>query len=319
MKKLFATIALTITAFISNAQEIYFSQYYADKLSLNPAFASVPGNSEISMILRSQYIGVEGGFKTYSASYLQKIGQCGFGVGAYGTIGGAYRQNQVSAAYSNTIKINRELRCSAGVEASFANKTLRQGELTYYSMIDPLTGNNNGQASTINYHAPLTIAISPGIMLYTQKTILGVAAYSVAQYKITGENGIPKSIVVFANHKIELGKTQNHQNSETTYLIPSVIYRCQDGTNSIQAGAYIDNFKIMGGVAYRLQTGEYATHTLIASIGVTLGKVQIGYGHDFDLSTITKSTYGAHEIAAKYKLNGIKKNKRDQTIMCPAF
>ena len=107
MKKLFATIALTITAFISNAQEIYFSQYYADKLSLNPAFASVPGNSEISMILRSQYIGVEGGFKTYSASYLQKIGQCGFGVGAYGTIGGAYRQNQVSAAYSNTIKINR--------------------------------------------------------------------------------------------------------------------------------------------------------------------------------------------------------------------
>lgn len=319
MKSIISTIVLTLLAIISNAQEIYFSQYYADKLSLNPAFASIPGNSEVSMILRSQFIGVEGGFKTYCASYLQKIGQCGFGVGAYGTISGAYRQNQVSAAYSSTIKISKKLRCSAGIEASFANKSLRQGQLTYYSMLDPLNGSSNGQTPTIEYDNPLTVSVSPGIILYTPNTAVGITAYSAAQYKISGETGIPKAIVAFANHKIPIGETINHQQKDAIYIIPSVIYRLQDGINSIQGGAYIENFKVIGGLSYRMQTGEYTQHTLIATVGITLGKVQIGYGHDFDLSATTKSTYGAHEIAAKYKLEGVKKNKHDQTIMCPAF
>lgn len=319
MKAIISAIALTLIAVISNAQEIYFSQYYADKISLNPAFASLPGNSEISMILRSQFIGTEGGFKTYCASYLQKIGQCGFGVGAYGTIAGAYQQNQVSAAYSSTIKITRKLRCSAGIAASFANKSLRQSKLIYYSMLDPLNGSSNGQIPTIDYDNPLTVSVSPGIILYTQKTAAGITAYSAAQYKISGETGIPKAIVAFANHKIQIGGNTNSQKNDATYVIPSVIYRLQDGISSIQGGAYIDNYKIIGGLSYRLQTGEYTQHTLIATIGITLGKVQIGYGHDFDLSATTKSTYGAHEIAAKYKLEGVKKNKHDQTILCPAF
>ena len=321
IRKLLGTLALIITTAVSaQSQEIYLSQFYADKLSLNPAFAAVPGNSEICMILRDQFPGVKGGFKTYCASYLQNIGQNGIGLRAYGTAsGGGYSQNQVSATYANAIKISKKIKCSAAVEASFATKNLNQSGHVYFSMIDPLNGSITNNQAPIEYNAPRVFSASVGVIVCSPRTSVGVAAYSIAQYKLSGDDGIPKTISVFANHKIELGKTTRKSKDLKPYLIPSIMFRIQDGINTIQTGAYLENTPLIGGLSYRLQTGDYTQHNIIASIGTTIRQIQIGYGHDFNLSTINKMSYGSHEIAVKYKLNNIKKNHRRETIFCPAF
>ncbi|MBO4372021.1 MAG: PorP/SprF family type IX secretion system membrane protein [Bacteroidales bacterium] len=319
MKKLIATIALIVAAISTEAQEIYFSQYFADKLSINPAFASTQGNSCISAILRQQFPSADGGYKTYAASYMQNLGRCGIGVRAYGTTAGAFYQNQFSATYANTVTISRKIKCSAAVEAAFCAKNLKQNKLVYYSMIDPLDGSINNNQPSIEYTSPRTMAMSVGILLTSGATTAGVAMYNVAQHKISGEDGIPKTISVFAQHKIALTKSLKNSHIETSCLIPSIIYRRQSDINTIQAGVNIDNTPVIGGIAYRIQTGEYTFHTLVATIGTTIGKVRVGYGHDFDLSSITKNSYGAHEIAVTFKLSDGKKNKGYETIKCPAF
>lgn len=320
MKTLITTIAIIITASTVNAQGIYFSQYYADKLSLNPAFSAVPGNSEIAMILRNQFPTADGGYKTYCASYLQNLGNCGIGVRAYGTAsGGAYSHNQFSASYANAVKIARNLKCSAAIEGSYSIGNLKQNKLVYYSMLDPLDGSVVGNQPTIEYTAPRTASASAGLIICTPHSVLGVAAYNVAKYKISGDDIVPTVISVFANHKISLVKGMKKIEEGTPCLIPSLLYRRQSDINTIQAGVYIDNTPVIGGISYRMQTNDYKQHTLIATIGTTIKRIQIGYGHDFDLSAITKSTYGSHEIAVKYKLHDGKKNNRRETIICPAF
>ena len=321
IKKLLIALALIITTTApAMAQEIYFSQFYADKLSLNPAYAAISGNSEICMILRDQFPGVKGGFKTYGASYLQNLGRCGFGLRAYGTAsGGGYSQHQVSATYANIIKISKKIKCSTAIEASFAAKNLNQNGHVYYSMIDPLNGSITYNQQPVEYTAPRDIAASVGIIVFSKTTSLGIAAYSIAQYKISGGTEIPKTISIFANHKIELSKNSRRSKEDSPCLIPSIIFRHQDDISTIQTGAYIENTPLIGGLSYRMQTGGYTQHYIIASIGTTIRQIQIGYGHDFNLSTINKMSYGSHEIAVKYKLNNNKKNHRRETIFCPAF
>ncbi len=321
IKKLLTALALIITTEApALAQEIYFSQFYADKLSLNPAYAAISGNSEICMILRNQFPGVKGGFKTYEASYLQNLGRCGFGLRAYGTAGGGgYSQHQAAATYANVVKISKKIKISAAIEASLAAKNLNQNGHVYYSMIDPLNGSITNNQQPIEYNSPRGIAASVGMIVFSQTTSVGITAFSFAQYKISGNTEIPKTISIFANHRIELSKNSRRSKEETPCLIPSIIFRNQDNISTIQTGAYIENTPLIGGLSYRLQTGGYTQHYIIASIGTTIRQIQIGYGHDFNLSTINKMSYGSHEIAVKYKLNNNKKNQRRETIFCPAF
>lgn len=304
----------------ASAQDIYFSQQYADKLSLNPAHPAIQGNSEICVIMRQQFPQAQGGFKTYGASYLQKINQCGIGIRAYGTTsGGAYTQNNFSAAYANMVRLSKKIKCSAAVEVAFATKNLKQNKLVYYSMLDPLTGDIKGTPPSIEYTSPNTLAMSTGIILYTKKSAAGLAAYNIAQYKISSTEGISKAFTGFVNHKIELKKTFRNHQAEPCYLIPNIIIRYQNNISSIQTGLHIDTPVIIGGLSHRLQTGAYTQHSIIATIGVTIKNIQIGYGHDFNLSNTIKADYGAHEIAAKYIINNIKKNTNGKTIFCPAY
>ncbi|MBP5501251.1 MAG: PorP/SprF family type IX secretion system membrane protein [Bacteroidales bacterium] len=319
MKTLITTIALIFTVLTINAQSIYFSQYYADKLSLNPALSAIPSNSEISMILRHQFPTADGGYKTYCASYLQNLGRCGVGVRAYGTAGGAFRRHHFSASYANAVTIARNLKCSAAIEGSYSIGNLKQNELVYYSMLDPLNGSVNSNQPSIDYTPPSTASASAALALCTPHTAVGVAAFNIAKFKIEGDDVVPTVFTVFANHKISLVKGVKKIEDGTPCLIPSLMYRRQNDINTIQAGVYIDNTPVMGGISYRIQTNDNKQHTLIATIGTTIKHIQIGYGHDFDLSAITKSTYGSHEIAVKYKLNDGKKNNRRETIICPAF
>ena len=67
MKKIYTTALFLLGLWGAvYAQDPSFSQFYANKLYLNPAFAGSQPGLSVSMAYRSQWSYVPGGFKTYN-------------------------------------------------------------------------------------------------------------------------------------------------------------------------------------------------------------------------------------------------------------
>ena len=63
------------------AQDPQFSQFYANPLYLNPAFAGTARCPRVVMNYRNQWPGIPGNFVTYSASYDQHVDDMNGGLG----------------------------------------------------------------------------------------------------------------------------------------------------------------------------------------------------------------------------------------------
>ena len=81
MLKLVTILLLACLWSASNAQEYNFAQYYLDKLGISPAFVSVGDYNEVGFAMRSQWPGVDGGYKIYMAEYQQKLPTYSSGIG----------------------------------------------------------------------------------------------------------------------------------------------------------------------------------------------------------------------------------------------
>ena len=123
--KLFLAIAACI--FISNdanAQDPAFSQFYANPLYLNPAFAGATpkGCPRANLNYRDQWPGIDRTYITTSASWDQHIKGIGGGLGvmvAQDRSGaGNLNTTHASLLYSYHLKVNQQLGFNAGFEAS---------------------------------------------------------------------------------------------------------------------------------------------------------------------------------------------------------
>ena len=83
MLKRILTIAFLLTAILQEvkAQDPQFTQFYANPLYLNPAFAGVARCPRFILNYRNQWPSIPGNYVTYSASYDQHIDALSGGVG----------------------------------------------------------------------------------------------------------------------------------------------------------------------------------------------------------------------------------------------
>ncbi len=70
MKRVLAIIAIGI-GFSASAQDPQFTQFYANPIYLNPAFAGSNGCPRLAMNYRNEWPNLTGNYVTYSASYDQ--------------------------------------------------------------------------------------------------------------------------------------------------------------------------------------------------------------------------------------------------------
>ena len=75
---IFACTALIISS-VAFAQDAHFSQYYANPIYLNPAFAGLDRCPTVHTNYRNQYLEL-GVYQTYSASYDQYVDKLNSGV-----------------------------------------------------------------------------------------------------------------------------------------------------------------------------------------------------------------------------------------------
>lgn len=141
--RLLLLVALFSNALQVRAQDPSFSQFYANRLYLNPAFAGLESGITFSGVSRIQWVNADKGFKTFGASLETQMPYVGLGLGFHvmsNTEGIANLQsNQAGVVLSYTIPGDKN-NIHFGMEGRMVQKSLDWDRLIFSDQLDAIYG-----------------------------------------------------------------------------------------------------------------------------------------------------------------------------------
>ena len=143
MKKLYIVLmtAFMVSAGLQlHAQDPQFTQFYANPLYLNPAFAGSVRCPRIALNTRLQWNGIAGNYRTYSASFDMHVDaiQGGIGIRFMRDEAGqaTITSHNLAIMYSYHITLSSKLSMRIGAEIGFMQRSLDTRNLTFGDQID---------------------------------------------------------------------------------------------------------------------------------------------------------------------------------------
>ena len=319
-------IAVSVFLFITNsahAQDPAFSQFYANPLYLNPAFAGTNECPRVNLNYRDQWPGIGRTYITTSASYDKHISAIGGGLGimvAQDRAGaGNLNTSHFSLQYSYRLKVSHKFAVKAGFEASYRMIQLDWNDLTFGDMIHPqdgfvyatkeLTANNASSKSFPDFSA--------GLLGYSENLFFGLAVHHLTmpnQSFLDGESQLPSKITAHAGGNLVINKFSNNP----FIISPNFLYQKQSEFQQFNYGIYINRGPVVGGLWTRNSLNNFDSFILM--IGLIQEAFKFGYSYDITLSNLKNSnTLGAHELSFAIFMPCRSKNKSFNTISCPQF
>ena len=136
-------IILVASPILLFAQDPSFSQFYANRIYLNPAFAGMEPGIGIAGASRIQWAGVDRGFRTYNFSVDAQLPATRLGLGLHllhNTEGiGNLSTNQAGLVFSYSIP-GRKNNLHFGMEGRLVQKSLDWSRLVFSDQLDPVYG-----------------------------------------------------------------------------------------------------------------------------------------------------------------------------------
>lgn len=144
-------LTLLFLPFSAFTQDPSFSQFYANRIYLNPAFAGMEPGIGVAGVARMQWAQVDKGFRTYGFSADAQLPAARVGLGLHllrdneGI--GNLTINQAGLVLSYTIP-GRKDNLHFGMEGRLVQKTLDWGRLVFSDQLDPVYGVVNASSVT---------------------------------------------------------------------------------------------------------------------------------------------------------------------------
>lgn len=208
-----------------SAQDPFFSQFYANPVYLNPAYAGLDAGTQLTLNYRDQWFGIpdgastpfQGGYRTMNATLNQRL-PCFMGIDRanFGLAGSFFRDETGSAPFTtsggslafafeyaildpswNKKRGLSRLEGRIGTQIGFLQSSLNDGGFIYSYQLDPVVGLQGGTSSlnlntggypTMNIGGMLRGAVKHGLHNYTLFSI-GASVSSVNQPDISLEEG----------------------------------------------------------------------------------------------------------------------------------
>lgn len=141
-----ACLCLVLTTSLTsivNAQDPSFSQFYANRIYLNPAFTGLDGGMAANAAARLQWVGIDHGFRTYAVTAETQLPMVRLGLGlnllrneeAIGSL----TTNKIGLALSYTIP-GKNNNVHFGFETQVVQKSLDWDKLIFSDELDPVYG-----------------------------------------------------------------------------------------------------------------------------------------------------------------------------------
>ena len=319
LKRILIVCLLCFTAGSAYSQDPQFTQFYANPIYLNPAFAGSHGCPRFALNYRNEWPSLTGNYVTYSMSYDQYFKNISGGIGIIGLHDqqgqGTIYTSSLGLDYSYHLKVNRKFSMLFGVKAQMTNKFLDWDKLTFGDMIDPRRGFIYATGDVPRGGSRFFFDASAGFVGFSKHFFFGGAVHHLNmpnESMIIGESRLPMRFTGHMGAEIKLGGKSQYKN--ITSIMPNVIYQYQNGFQELSIGTYIKYGVFNVGAWYRNRDA------FILSIGINTGKFKIGYSYDVTVSKLNNGVSGgSHEVSLGLNLNCKDKPVSFRTISCPSF
>jgi type IX secretion system PorP/SprF family membrane protein len=300
------------------AQDPSFSQFYANRLYLNPAFAGTANCPRLTLNYRNQWPGIDNSYITYAASFDKQIDAINGGLGVLllqDRVGEGILNNfRGSLLYSYQFAVNRKFSIRAGFEATFVQKSIDISNLRFGDMIDARRGFVYETAEIVPVDKVTYPDFSFGLLGFSEKTYFGIAVHHLTEPDegFIDFSALPRLYTAHFGAVLPFGL----RNEDMTWS-PNVIYQLQGPFTELNLGLYVTKGPLVLGTWFRNTNNN--SDAIIGLLGVQMDDFKIGYSYDLTVSLLSDKTNGSHEISFSYIFPCRPKKIKFETISCPSF
>jgi type IX secretion system PorP/SprF family membrane protein len=304
-----------LTSKTMRAQDPEFTQFYANPLYLNPAFAGSNICPRVCINYRNQWPGIAGTYVTTSASFDRFVYKMKSGIGLLVTNDvagqGTLSTTNISGIYSYQWRPTRNISVNIGFQATYAEKKLNWARLNFGDQIDEKRGFVYNSNEVAGRNKKSYADFSAGAILFSKKYFVGFAANHITQPDeslVNGTSKLPIKYTAHAGATIPVGSQSNE-----TSVSPNILYQKQQDFQQINLGVYINKGAFVGGLWYR------NNDALIVLIGFQKGIFKVGYSYDVTISKLANASAGSHELSIGFQFFCKKPKPKYRPGVCPSF
>ena len=325
----FIFLGISLSSLTGYGQDPEFSQFYANPLYLNPAYAGSNVCPRVILNYRNQWPAFSKAYVNYNASYDQYVSKLHGGVGllvnADNAGNGVLKTNTISLMYSYRLQAGKNLYLGMAVQASYQQRSLGWDKLQFGDQIDDQLGFINPTTEQPPEKTSLGYAdFAAGIVMdYRGKLYGGIAVHHLTEPDIafyaTNETKLPMKITADLGYNISFDGGGGDFSDEASdfYMVVAGIYQKQGKWSQVNGGVYIVRIPLVLGTWFRHNFER--PDAVIFLVGLTFNNIKIGYSYDYSLSNLQGQSGGAHEISFAYQFNCMEKKRKIKAIKCPQF
>lgn len=289
------------------AQDPEYSQFFANPLTLNPAFA---GTSELGRVVvnyRNQWPQRGATYTNYALSYDNFSDRMntgwGFQISHDRQLNQLIRISAASFHYAYHLSLGDYAFLSGGLQAGMVYKQLDPSSLVFPGMINQLTGVVTGTLPANLEYADLFYPdFAFGVLGQVHDFFGGFSFHHLNQPTeslLTGdqEGKLPLKFTVHLGGRIH--RLHRELLSREFTLSPNLIYQQQGPFRQLNTGIYMIEDPLLFGVWYRNNL-SVKPDALIFLLGIAMNRFQLGYSFDYTLSRLSAFSYGSHEISLAF-------------------
>lgn len=304
------------------AQDPTFTQFYANKIYVNPAFAGAEQGLRLHFNYRNLWTSVPSKFETFSAGIDVADHNISGGLGfiAVNSVEGEgkLRTQDYGLMYSyRLIVLPKAFDMHFGLGIHYLRKEIGDWDQFVFSdQLHPIYGNVNPSsvARPERLYAEMPDVNAGFLARFNFKVkrsrqpvsnTIGFAAHHITQpnESLLGRN--EKMPIRWVAHYSMMWPVSKRKAKNPLYISPNFMYEHQRNLNTLNIGLYAMKAPVMLGVWYR-NGGTFRidnTDAIMVNVGARFADkaqrfmMQVGYSYDITISKLAGSTAGTHEIA----------------------
>lgn len=314
-----------------DAQDLRFSQFYANRLYLNPAFAGSEQCPFAMAQYRNQWPGFDGAYVSYAASYDEYVDFISGGIGIMAVsddlAGGAFNRTSFHAQYSYYFQATREVSVQAGLEFSRVQRKIDPSGFVLPGMIDRVTGEVNYSGEIAGRRSSGFFDFSAGAIALYRDYYVGIAVHHLTgpdeSFPGGEPSGIERKYTLHAGTSMPLSTGRPvrglMQMGEVKFS-PNLLYQQQGSSKQVNLGIYLSYQGMQAGFWLNQNLSfDYQSYIFLA--GYVHPSFRLAYSYDKYLGFSDRffPASGAHEVSLSVPVPCRKEKKRIRAVRCPTF
>lgn len=299
-KTSFAAIFLLLCLSAKAQQDPLYSQYINNPLVLNPAYAGLTNNLNLSVSYRSQWAGFEGSPKTinFNGHISLLNNKMGTGLMVISDQIGNSKITEVFGSYSYRINVTEGKILSFGLQAGFTNYQIDNSKVTPFDKTDLLfQGNSSEMKPSFGF----------GVILKSDKFFVGLSVPRMLRTTLETQ-GLQSSL--YTQHYYLMGSYLFYLKEHLRFK-PSTLLKLVSG-----APASIDlNASLIIHEKYQagLLTRNFNTYGLFVQ-AILKDAFRFGYVFEMPTGSSVGTNFSSHEITLGYRINVLTSHQNNSLM-----